>query len=44
MRASKQSVKFANDLVLLDKEGRLIRMERYDGMEINMEELTVIRV
>jgi len=44
MRASKQSVKFANDLVLLDKEGRLIRMERYDGMEINMEELTEIRV
>jgi hypothetical protein len=30
-------VKFAGDLVLLDKEGRLIGMERYDGLEMNME-------
>jgi hypothetical protein len=37
-------VKFADYLVLLDKEGRLIGMERYDGMEMNMEECTVMGV
>jgi len=37
-------VKFADDLVLLNKEGRLIGMERYDGMEMNMEERAVMTV
>jgi len=30
--------------VLLNKEGRLIGMERYDGMEMNMEERAVMTV
>jgi hypothetical protein len=37
-------VEFADDLVLLDKEGILIGMERYDGMEIIMEEHKAMRV
>jgi len=44
MRTSKHTVKFADDLVLLDKEGRLIGMERYDEMEINMKKRRVMRV
>jgi len=37
-------VKFADDLVLMNKEGRLIGMERYYGMEMDMEERAVMRV
>jgi len=37
-------VEFADDIVLLDKEGRLTGMERYDGMEMNKEERAVKRV
>lgn len=44
IRTSKHSVEFADDIVLLDKEGRLTGMERYDGMEMNKEERAVKRV
>jgi len=34
-------VEFAGDLLLLDREGRLTAMKRYDGMEMNTEERAV---
>jgi len=41
IRTCKHPVQFADDLVLLDKEGRMARMEMYDGMQMNMEERAV---